>query len=198
MGVYGCYTYPPMDLISLVFIALSLSADCFAVSICGSACLRRPSRLQILRTALAFGFAQFIMPVIGWIAGRTIVNMISEYDHWVAFALLALVGGRMIWESRSRDGQSDNTDITRGVTLLTLAIATSIDALAVGLSFALLDTGIIQAGLIIGVIAFGITVFGFWLGSRAGELLGSRAKLVGGLVLIGIGARILLTHLYSI
>jgi len=187
-----------MDLISLVFIALSLSADCFAVSICGGACSRRPTLPQILRTALAFGFAQFIMPVIGWLAGRVLVNMISSYDHWVAFGLLALVGGHMIWESRSGDGQAENTDITRGVTLLTLAIATSIDALAVGLSFALLDTGIIQASFIIGVLAFGITMFGFWLGSRAGDLLGHWAKLAGGLVLIGIGVKILLTHLYSI
>ncbi len=187
-----------MDLISLVFIAVSLSADCFAVSLCGSACMGKLSRLQVLRTAFAFGFAQFIMPVVGWLAGRTVVNIISAYDHWVAFGLLALVGGHMIWESTKSEGQEQETDITKGVRLFTLALATSIDSLAVGLSFALLEIGIIQASLIIGVVAFCITVFGFWLGSRVGVLLGKRAKLVGGLVLIGIGIRILITHLMSV
>lgn len=186
-----------MDLISLVLIALSLSADCFAVAVSGSAAMGRLSRLQVGRVSFSFGFAQFLMPVIGWLAGRTVVNLISAYDHWVAFGLLALVGGHMIWESRSGNGQSENTDITRGFILVTLAIATSIDSLAVGLSFALLEIGIIQASLIIGLVAFFITVFGFWLGSRVGVLLGKRAQLVGGLVLIGIGLRILITHLAS-
>ncbi|MDO8578281.1 MAG: manganese efflux pump [Dehalococcoidales bacterium] len=84
-----------MDLVSLVLIALSLSADCFAIAVCGGASMRKLSRLQVLRTGLTFGFAQFIMPVIGWLAGRTLVNLISAYDHWVAFGLLALVGGHM-------------------------------------------------------------------------------------------------------
>ena len=187
-----------MDLISLVFIALSLSADCFAVAICGSACMRKISRLQILRTALAFGFAQFIMPVLGWLAGKTVVDIISAYDHWVAFGLLALVEGHMIWASRIGDEQEGDTDITQGFKLFTLAIATSIDALAVGLSFALLKTNIIQSSAVIGLVAFSVTGFGFWLGSRAGVLLGKRAKLVGGLVLTGIGLRILITHLLSL
>ena len=186
-----------MDLISLLFIAVSLSADCLAVSIGGGACMSRPSRWQVSRTALAFGFAQFIMPVIGWLAGRTMVGLISAYDHWVAFGLLALVGGHMIWEFKDGNKLSPATDITHGTTLLTLAIATSIDALAVGLSLALLNIGIIQASLIIGVVAFCITVFGFWLGSRVGVLLGNRAKLVGGIVLVGIGTKILITHLTS-
>jgi manganese efflux pump family protein len=184
-----------MGIISLIFIALSLSADCFAVSVCGSACLGKPSLRQIIRTALAFGFAQFLMPVLGWAAGRTVVEFISGYDHWLAFGLLAAVGGHMIWESYHDDGSGNTVDITRGVRLFTMALATSIDALAVGLSFALLNSGIIQSSLIIGVVAFGVTVFGFWLGSRAGELMGKRARLLGGLVLIGIGLRILVTHL---
>ncbi|MDO8578280.1 MAG: manganese efflux pump [Dehalococcoidales bacterium] len=102
-----------------------------------------------------------------------------------------------IWESGEADGKNEETDISRGLTLFTLAIATSIDALAVGLSFALLDIGIIQASFIIGAVAFGVTVLGFWLGSRVGVLLGKRAQLVGGLVLIGIGIKILITHLFS-
>ena len=186
-----------MDLISLVFVAVSLSVDCFAVAVCAGASMHKLSRLQIVRTALAFGFAQFIMAVLGWLAGRTVVNLISAFDHWVAFGLLALVGGHMIWESREADGSEEETDITRGVTLLTLAVATSIDSLAVGLSFALLEIGIIQASIVIGLVAFGVTVIGFRLGRRVGVLLGKRAQLVGGLVLIGIGLRILITHLVS-
>ncbi len=185
-----------MGLLSIIFIALSLSADCFAVALSGSAAMGKVSKFQVVRTALAFGLAQFIMPVIGWLAGRTIVQIISAYDHWVAFGLLAFVGGHMIWDSlKGDDGRTEGTDITRGFILLTLAVATSIDALAVGLSFALLEIGIIQAGLIIGLVAFSVTALGFWLGRKASALLGNRAKLAGGVVLIGIGLRILITHI---
>ena len=185
-----------MGLISIIFIAFSLSADCFAVALSGSAAMGRLSRFQVMRTSLAFGLSQFIMPVIGWLAGRTIVQIISAYDHWVAFGLLAFVGGHMIWDSlKGDDGRAEGTDITCGFILLTLAVVTSIDALAVGLSFALLEIGIIQASLIIGLVAFSVTVAGFWLGSRAGVLLGKRAKLAGGVILIGIGLRILITHI---
>ena len=185
-----------MGLISIIFIALSLSADCFAVALSGSATMGKLSRLQVVRTSLAFGLAQFLMPVLGWLAGRTVVQIISAYDHWVAFALLAFVGGRMIWESlKGEDERKEGTDITRGFLLLTLAVATSIDSLAVGLSFALLEIGIIQAGLIIGVVAFAITAAGFWLGRKAGNLLGNRAKLVGGVILISIGLKILITDI---
>ncbi|MDO8716570.1 MAG: manganese efflux pump MntP family protein [Dehalococcoidales bacterium] len=185
-----------MDLLSIIFIALSLSADCFAVALSGSAAMGKLSRLQVVRTSLAFGLAQFLMPVIGWLAGRTIVQIISAYDHWVAFGLLAFVGGRMIWESlKGEDERKEGTDITRGFLLLTLAVATSIDALAVGLSFALLEIGITQASLIIGLVAFSVTALGFWLGRKAGDLLGNRAKLAGGVILIGIGLRILITDI---
>lgn len=185
-----------MDLISVLFIAFSLSADCFAVALSGSASMGRLSRFQVGRVSFAFGLSQFLMPVLGWLAGRTIFSIISAYDHWVAFTLLALVGGRMLWESfKGEDGRVEGTDITRGFILLTLAVATSIDALAVGLSFAFLETGIIQASLIIGLVAFSVTAAGFWLGRKAGVLLGKRAKLVGGIILIGIGLRLLLTHI---
>lgn len=187
-----------MGVISIVLIALSLSVDCFAVAVSGSAAMGRLSRLQVGRTSFAFGFAQFLMPVLGWLAGKTVVNIISAYDHWIAFTLLALVGGHMIWESAKSEEEREGTDITRGFVLFTLAIATSIDSLAVGLSFALLDTNILQSSLIIGMVAFAVTASGFWLGRKAGDILGKRAKLVGGLVLIGIGVRILFTHLMSI
>jgi putative Mn2+ efflux pump MntP len=158
-----------MDLLSIIFIAFGLSADCFAVALSGSAAMGKVSRFQVVRTALTFGLAQFIMPIIGWLAGRTVVQIISAYDHWVAFGLLAFVGGHMIWDSlKGDDGRAKGTDITRGLILFTLAVATSIDALAVGLSFALLEIGIIQASLIIGVVAFTVTAAGLAHGRMSG------------------------------
>jgi len=136
------------------------------------------------------------MPVLGWLAGRTIVEIIADYDHWVAFALLTFIGGRMIWESfRSKDKHAENTDITKGALLLVLAVATSIDALAVGLTFAFLEVNIMMAVSTIGIVAFIATTIGFLLGRKASGLVGKRAEAIGGVVLIAIGLRILLTHI---
>lgn len=133
------------------------------------------------------------MCILGWLAGQTVVNFIAEYDHWVAFGLLAIVGGRMLWEAfHDEDKGHESADITNGLLLLTVSVATSIDSLAVGLSFAFLKVNIRLASLTIGVIAFSITAVGFLLGRRAGELLGKRAEAVGGIILILIGLRILL------
>lgn len=185
-----------MDLLSIILVALSLSADCFAVAISSGVTGLTFSRLQVLRVAFAFGLFQFLMPLLGWLAGRTIVDIISAYDHWLAFVLLAIVGGRMLWESLSSGNVSNGTaDITKGVVLLTLSVATSIDALSVGLSMAFLEIDIMMASLLIGIVAFIVTVSGFVLGRRVSGLFGRRAKLVGGLMLIGIGLRILLSHL---
>ncbi len=185
-----------MDFISVFLIAVSLSMDCFAVALSFSIARARLSLAEVLRTALSFGSFQYLMPVLGWLGGRTIVNIISGYDHWVAFGLLAFVGGRMVRESFRGEEEHESEDISRGILLLTMSVATSIDALAVGLSFALLDnTNIFLSSLIIGVTCFMITVTGFLLGRKAGEILGKRAKLAGGLILIGIGVRILIEHL---
>ena len=185
-----------MDFLSVLLIALGLSADCFAVALSGSIAMRTVSRLQILRTSLAFGLFQALMPVLGWLAGRTVVELIADYDHWVAFILLTLIGSRMIWESfRSRDRRTERTDITKGLLLLTLSLATSIDALAVGLTFAYLEVNIVMAVSTIGLVAFMATAIGFLLGREAGNLIGRRAEAIGGVVLIGIGFRILLTHI---
>ena len=185
-----------MDFLSVLFIALGLSADCFAVALSGSIAMRTVSRLQILRISLAFGLFQSLMPVLGWLAGRTVVELIADYDHWVAFILLALIGSRMIWESfRSRDRRTERTDITKGILLLTLSVATSIDALVVGLAFAFLEVNIVMAVSTIGLVAFVATAIGFLLGRKAGNLIGRRAEAIGGVVLIGIGLRILLTHI---
>jgi len=183
------------DFLLVLFIAIGLSADCFAVALSGSIAMRTFSLLQVLRTSLAFGLFQALMPVLGWLAGQTVVDLIASYDHWIAFILLAVVGGRMIWESfHSIEGRSKDRDFTKGFLLLTLSIATSIDALAVGLSFAFLEIQIAPASSVIGLVAFVATAIGFYLGRKAGRLIGKRAETIGGMVLIGIGIRILLTH----
>lgn len=184
-----------MDITAIVIVAFSLAADCFAVALGGSAAIRQLTRLHVVRVSAAFGFAQFLMPVFGWLFGKTIVNLISAYDHWIALCLLGIVGTRMIWEAYRGEEGGKKTDITRGVMLLTLSIATSIDSMAVGLSFALLETNIILSALIIGIVAFFVTAAGFWLGRKAGMVLGKWAKLAGGVVLIAIGLKILINHL---
>ncbi len=185
-----------IDLLSIVGIAFGLSADCFAVALSASISKRSFSILQVLRVSLSFGLFQAIMPALGWLVGRTVIDFISGYDHWIAFALLALIGGRMIWESfHDKDSRRSNTDITKGWLLLTLSVATSIDALAVGLSFAFLQVNIILASAIIGVVAFIITIVAFLIGTRVGALLGKRAEIAGGVILVIIGLRILLEHL---
>jgi putative Mn2+ efflux pump MntP len=184
------------DIIIVLPVALGLSADCFAVAISASISAGQHSTWRMLRTALAFGFFQAVMPVLGWLAGRTIVDIISDYDHWIAFGLLAFIGGKMLWESFERkEEKSKNTDITRGLLLLTASLATSIDALAVGLSFAFVDVNIILASLTIGIIAFVVTAVGFPLGRKISRVAGRWAEVIGGIVLIGIGLRILITHL---
>jgi len=195
MRWHTCLAVPDLDVLTVLFIALALSADCFAVALTGSISMRSVSFAQTLRTAIVFGVFQGAMPALGWLAGRTIVDLIGGYDHWVAFALLALVGGRMVWESFRSRGKEEGMDITRGALLLTLAVATSIDALAVGLSFAFVEVSIALACSVIGIVAFCITVAGFKLGAKVGTVFGKRAELIGGVILIGIGLRILLTHI---
>ncbi|MBI4187764.1 MAG: manganese efflux pump [Chloroflexi bacterium] len=185
-----------MDFLSILLIAIGLSADCFAVAIGGSITRKSVSPAQLFRLSLSFGIFQALMPALGWLAGQTIVDLIADYDHWVAFILLAGIGGKMLWESfKSEQDRNQKADITRGLLLITLSIATSIDALAVGLSFAFLSVNIAKASLIIGVTAFIITVIGSLAGVKAGQIVGKRAEAFGGIVLIAIGLRILITHL---
>ena len=184
------------DFPSVFLIALGLSGDCFAVALSGGISQVNHSWLQLLRVALSFGLFQASMPVLGWLAGRTVVEFIADYDHWVAFAMLAIVGGRMLWESsRSEHSQGKEINITRGLPLITLSIATSIDALAVGLSFAFSDVNIALASPIIGVVAFGVTIMGFKLGKKVSKRFGSQAEAAGGIILLAIALRILLSHI---
>lgn len=184
------------DYLSIILIAIGLSADCFAVSLSAGITNKNHSWLQIFRVAFSFGFFQALMPVLGWLAGRTIVHFIADYDHWVAFILLTIVSGRMFWEAyNSKEGQKKEVDVSRGLILLTLSIATSIDALAVGLSFAFLKVNIALASPTIGVIAFIATTTGFILGRKASKLMGKRAEAIGAVILLIIAFRILLSHI---
>ena len=182
---------------SILLIGLGLAADCFAVSLASSITLKKVPVNLVARVSLAFGIFQGGMVVLGWLAGSSVIDYIAAYDHWLAFGLLAIIGGHMLWESRSNDEEKEGrkTDISRWPVLLTLAVATSIDALAVGLSFAFLQVNLAMASVTIGVTSLVITVIGLYLGNRVGRLVGKRAEIIGGLVLIGIGIRILIEHL---
>jgi len=185
-----------MSFLSVFVIAIGLSADCFAVALSGSIAIKTLNFFKVFRTSLAFGLFQALLPVLGWLVGRTVVDLMAEYGHWVAFLLLVVVGGRMVWESfRLKSDHSEITDITKGFLLLTLSVATSIDALAVGLSFAFVEVNIVLASSTIGVVAFVVTAIGFLLGRKVGKLVGKRAEAVGGIILIGIGLRVLLSHI---
>lgn len=184
------------DFLTIFLIAIGLSADCFAVALSGGIFTRDRSWAQVFRVSCSFGLFQAVMPVLGWLTGRTVVQFIADYDHWVAFGLLALVSSKMLWESfRSEQRQDKRMDTTRGFLLLTLSIATSIDALAVGLSFAFSDVNIALASPTIGLVAFVVTMIGFVAGEKASELIGRRAEAIGGIILLAIAIRILLSHL---
>jgi putative Mn2+ efflux pump MntP len=186
------------DSVSLILIALGLSADCFAVALGGGISSQELTWRARLRVAASFGLFQAVMPALGWLAGRTIVNLIAAYDHWVAFALLAAVAGRMLWESfRPVAERGKMTDISRGLMLLALSVATSIDALAVGLSFAFLDVNIALACVTIGLVACLVTIIGFAVGRRVGHVVGKRAEAIGGIILLAIAVRILISHLLA-
>lgn len=132
---------------------------------------------------------------LGWIAGRTVTGYISSYDHWIAFALLAFIGGRMIWESFHEKDESSR-DITRWWTLLVLSVATSIDSLGVGLSYAFLNVKILMASIATGLTTFVITIAGHAIGKKVGPYVEKWADIIGGIILILIGVRILITHLF--
>jgi putative Mn2+ efflux pump MntP len=178
----------------LIGIAIGLAMDAFAVAVAAGIQVTKLDSGHVVRLAFSFGFAQFSMPVLGWLAGRGLSRWLAAVDHWVAFGLLAVIGGRMLWESFRSPG-CEVRDPTRGWRLLTLSIATSIDALAVGLSLALLDVSIWIPSAVIGVVAALLTALGALVGSRLGCWFGVWAERFGGLVLIGIGVKILVDHL---
>jgi putative Mn2+ efflux pump MntP len=187
-----------MDLIILLGIALGLAMDAFAVAIGVSVGLGGTSRRQTFRLAWHFGLFQALMPIIGWYAGNSIHPWIESWDHWLAFALLGMVGGRMIFEA-IKDGAEDKirTDPTRGWSLVVLSIATSIDALAIGLSFAALGVKVWIPAAIIGLTAGVLTLVGTMGGRALGNRFGSRMAVAGGFVLILIGCWIVYSQVFA-
>jgi putative Mn2+ efflux pump MntP len=185
-----------MNVLVVLGMAVALAMDCFAVSLGMSCGPIKLSGRQTFRLAIHFALFQFAMPVIGWLAGENVLGYIGSFDHWIAFGLLAFVGGKMIRESFRAGENNENrpADRTRGLSLVILSVATSIDALAVGLSLAMLRVNIFYPAVIIGVICFVLTVAGSKLGPLVGRIVGKRAELVGGLVLIAIGIKILAGH----
>jgi len=186
-----------MSFVWILGIAVALAMDCFAITL-GLACGARGLTMkQAVRMAAYFGGFQFVMPVAGWFVGDRLLGLIRSFDHWVAFGLLALIGGRMIYESfeLSDEEKACRPDQTQGARLVVLALATSIDALAVGLSLGVVRTSVLYPAAIIGVTSFVLTVVGAKLGPVIGRIVGKRAELLGGLILIGIGVKILVEHL---
>ncbi len=193
-----------MDWVTLFLIAIGLAMDAFAVSISNGILLGRASAGQTCRIAGAFGVFQGLMPLIGYLIAGVFAEQIVAFDHWVAFGLLAFIGGKMLWEAFHEENEDAAGDPTQWNTLLMMALATSIDAMAVGVTMALGRTGILEPwyGYLIccGVIAcvtFGICLFGVQLGCCTGSRYGKRAEIAGGLVLIGIGVKILVEHLFG-
>lgn len=184
-----------MSFFNIIMIAIALSFDAMAVAAVSGARDRHISFRQSLKIALAFGFFQFFMPLVGWLAGIGLKNFISGFDHWVAFLLLAAIGLRMLMESFSSTKESQ-TDINNWKVLILLSLATSIDAMVVGITFALLPVKIWFATILIGTTTFILSLLAIYIGKKFGELWGKKSEAIGGLVLIGIGLKILIGHLF--
>ena len=184
-----------MDFLTLFGIALALAMDAFAVALGAGLILPKLTGRHLFRFGFHFGLFQALMPVIGWLAGISIREQIESFDHWLAFGLLSMVGGKMLWDAWHNDEETPREgDPTKGLSLVILSIATSIDALAVGLSLAMLGVTIWTPALIIGLVASILTVCGMLLGRRLGRTWGAGVEVFGGMILIAIGAKILLEH----
>lgn len=183
----------PFELLAL---AVALAMDAFAVAVASGIVLKTVDLRQTFRLSWHFGLFQALMPVIGWFLGLSVRSYIEDYDHWVAFVLLGYIGIKMIREAFGDDECSEHRDPTRGMTLIMLSVATSIDALAVGLSLSMLGLSIWLPALVIGLVALLFTVIGLHLGRTVARArrIGRAAELLGGGVLIAIGLRILWEH----
>lgn len=201
-----------MDVLSIILIAVGLSMDAFAVSITNGIIIKDFKISHALKIGLFFGAFQALMPLTGWLAGSQFKDYITNIDHWIAFVLLAFIGAKMIQEAYSKNCKTSvsgegiceiaissqeavKEDPLRTGRLIVLAVATSIDALAVGISFAFLNVSILWSSFLIGLITFVICVAGVFIGRKCGCLFQKKAEIVGGLILICIGLKILLEHM---
>jgi putative Mn2+ efflux pump MntP len=185
-----------MNLITIIVIAIGLAMDSFAVSIVSGSTNKQLKVRQALLMAIFFGGFQLFMPLVGSLAGLGLKEYIAGYDHWVAFGLLAAVGGKMIYESFRVKSASKNLNLSNIFVLLVLSVATSIDALAVGVTISLITATVARAVIIIGLVTFMMSYLGVFIGKKFGHFFESRVEAVGGAVLIGIGLKILFEHLW--
>lgn len=186
-----------MNFLEILLLAIGLAMDSFSVSLGASASGHEMDRRSALRLAFHLGLFQFMMPVVGWYLGFSVAHIISSIDHWIAFGLLIFVGGRMIWAGVKEDVSAYEANPSRGFTLVMLSVATSIDALAVGLSLAILGISIWYPSVVIGIVTGMISLAGIPLGAKLGDLIGKRVGIAGGLILTFIGLRILVAHLLA-
>jgi len=185
-----------MEILTIILIGLGLTGDTLAVSLTTGLTLNRVSFAQALRMAIVLAIFQAAMPLIGWYLGTQIRNYISEFDHWFAFVLLSIIGGKMIIESFKKEEEKKDFNPLKLTVLIGIAIATSIDALVVGVSFAFIDINILLAIFIIGFLTFMVAMTGIFIGKKTGNLFGSKVEILGGIILILIGLKILIQHLF--
>ena len=184
-----------MDFLTILVIAVGLAMDAFAVSIASGATYKQLEVRHTLRIAIFFGGFQAFMPLIGALAGLSVKEYIADYDHWIAFVILAAVGGKMIYESFKITEAQKNYSPSNILVLLALSIATSIDALAIGITLSLVASSIITAVIVIGLVTFVLSYIGVIIGKKFGHIFENKIEAVGGLVLIALGVKILLEHM---
>lgn len=183
-----------MSFLTIVVVAVGLAMDAFAVSIASGAAYKQLHVRHTLRIAIFFGGFQAFMPLIGALAGLSVKNYIADYDHWIAFAILAAVGGKMIYESFKITEAEKNNSPSNILVLLALSVATSIDALAIGITLSLVVASIITAVIVIGLVTFVLSYIGVMIGKKFGHIFENKIEAVGGLVLMALGVKILLEH----
>jgi len=185
-----------IDLYSLILLSIGLAMDAFSVAIVAGFGLGKIKTLDSIKVSVTFGLAHIIMPILGWTLGSTIVDLIQQWDHWLAFLLLAIVGGKMIKEGYEDSVETISSDILEFSNLIMFTVAVSIDALAVGLSFSLQELSIWIPSLYMGFGTLFFTFIGLNIGNKTGQRFGKKAQIMGGIVLIIIGLRIVLTHIF--
>jgi manganese efflux pump family protein len=185
-----------MEFLTVLLIAISLSFDTFAVSVSSGLVLRQIDFWKATRIALTLAVFQALMPLIGWIAGTGIKDMAENFDHWIAFGILTLLGGKMIWESFKSDPEERSFNPLDPKVMVGMAIATSIDALVVGFSFALLNYHILFSIGLIGLVTYVVAMLGMLFGKKVGARNGRRMEILGGIMLFLIGLKILLQHIW--
>lgn len=186
-----------MGIVEILVLAVGLAMDASAVSLGIGATRYAVGRRPLFRLSFHFGLFQALMPALGWLAGTTVAGLIASIDHWVALALLAFVGVRMIRSGLDSGAETHLTDPSRGATLVMLSVATSIDAFAVGLSLAMLRVHIVLPAVVIGVVTGSLSLLALRLGHRLGRTFGKRMEVLGGILLIGIGIRVVISHLLA-